>query len=182
MIQRFLILLLSLNIWVLNAQNELIYRLEEGQSFTIHQTAIQYITQEFSTGSQAITNDIRSKMEFTILNVTDSLYVIAIEFKDLKMDMESDLYGKLMQVDAMELDEDDVQSKIFHSLIGARVQMTMTPTGDVLEVQGGEQLVNAMVEAAGIEDEFTRELLSSSLRKQFGSETRSKSYEQMTLF
>jgi len=171
-----------LNLSVLSAQNELGYRLKEGQSFTIHQTAIQYITQELSTGSQVITNDIRSKMEFTITRVTDSVYVISIEFKDLKMDMQSDLYGKLMQVDALELDENDVQSRIFHSLIGAKVLMTMTPTGDVLEVEGGEQLVNAMVDAAGIDDAFTREMLSTSLQKEFGSEALSKSYEQMTFF
>jgi len=182
MIQRLFFFLLALNLWALGAQNSLGYRLEEGQSFTIDQTAIQYITQDLSTGSQVITNDIRSRMEFTILGVTDTLYVIAIEFKDLKMDMKSNLYGKLMEVDALELDETDVQSRIFHSLIGARVRMMMTPTGDVVEVEGGEELVNTMVDAAGIEDDFTREMLSVSLQKEFGSEALSKSYEQMTYF
>lgn len=180
--KRLLFFLLSLNLWALSAQNSLCYRLEKGQSFTIHQTAIQYITQELSTGSQVITNDIHSKMKFTILGVTDSVYNISIEFKDLKMDMKSDLYGKLMQVDALELDENDVQSRIFHSLIGAKVLMKMTPTGDVLEVDGGEELVKTMVDAAGIEDDFTRKLLSTSLQKEFGSEALSKSYEQMTFF
>ena len=182
MIQRLLFFLLSLNLWALSAQSELSYRLEEGQSFTIHQTALQYITQELSTGSQIITNDIRSKIEFTIIGVTDSLYTISIEFKDLKMDMESDLYGKLMQVDALELDDTDVQSRIFHSLIGSKVQMKMTPTGDVVEVEGGEKLIKAMVDAAGFEDDFTREMLSTSLQKEFGSDALSKSYEQMTFF
>ena len=180
--QRLLLVLFSLSLWALSAQNSLSYKLEEGQSFTIHQTAIQYITQELSTGSQVITNDIRSKMEFTILGVSDTLYDIAIEFKDLKMDMQSDIYGTLMQVDALDLDETDVQSRIFHSLIGAKVQMRMTPTGDVLEVIGGDQLIDAMVNAAGFEDEFTREMLSTSLQKEFGSEALSKSYEQMTFF
>jgi len=182
MIQRILFFLLSFNLWALSAQNSLGYRLEEGQSFAINQTAVQYITQELSTGSQVITNNIRSKMAFTIVGVSDSVYDISIEFKDLKMDMESDLYGKLMQVDALELVENDVQSRIFHSLIGAKVLMKMTPTGDVLEVSGGEQLIKAMVDAAGFEDDFTREMLSISLQKEFGSEALSKSYEQMTFF
>ena len=182
MIRRLFLFLLSLNLWALSGQNNLSYRLEEGQSFIIHQTAIQYITQELSTGSQVITNDIRSKMEFTIVDVTDSLYVISIEFKDLKMLMESDVFGTLMEVDALVLDETDVQSRIFNSLIGAKVAMKMTPTGDVVEVEGGENLVNAMVDAAGFEDDFTREMLATSLKKEFGSDALSKSYEQMTFF
>lgn len=182
MIKRFLLFFLSLNLWVVSGQNALSYKLEEGQSFTIHQVALQYITQELSTGSQVITNDIRSKMEFTIASVSDSVYTITIEFKDLKMDMKSDLYGTLMHVDALQLDESDVQSRIFHSLIGAKVQMRMTPTGDVLEVEGGEQLIDAMVDAAGFKDAFTREMLSVSLQKEFGSDALSKSYEQMTFF
>ena len=164
------------------AQNTLRYRLDEGDSFTIHQTALQYIDQDLGTGTQRITNDIRSQMEFTITSATDSVYEIDIEFKDLKMIMASDVHGELMNIDASVLDETDVQSKIFHSLIGVKVRMKMTPTGKVLEVNGGEQLINTMVKAAGFEDEFTREMLATSLQKEFGSEALSKSYEQMTFF
>lgn len=163
-------------------QNSLKYRLAEGESFTIHQTALQYIDQDMATGSQRITNDIRSQIEFTITKATDSVYDIDIEFKDLKMTMSSDVYGELMYVDAAVLDETDVQSKIFHSLIGVKVQMKMTPTGKILEVNGGDQLISTMVDAAGFEDDFTREMLAYSLKKEFGSEALSKSYEQMTFF
>ena len=174
----FLILFLS----PVFGQNTLKYRLNEGESFIIHQTALQYIDQDMATGSQRITNDIRSKMEFTITRATDSVYEINIEFKDLKMTMASDVYGELLNVDAAVLDETDVQSKIFHSLIGVKVQAIMSPTGKILEVHGGDELISTMVSAAGFEDEFTREMLATSLKKEFGSEALSKSYEQMTFF
>ncbi|MBT8235903.1 MAG: hypothetical protein KJO04_06900 [Bacteroidia bacterium] len=163
-------------------QNSLGYKLESGNSFTIEQHALQDITQELDTGTQVITNDIKSIMEFTITGKEDTLYLIDVEFKDLKMLMSSDLYGELMNVDTSIPKENDIQSKIFQSLIGQKVTIKMTSTGKIHEVNGGDQLIENMVNAAGFEDDFTRDMLSASLSKDFGSEALSKSYEQMTFF
>jgi len=163
-------------------QNTLGYRLESGNTFRIEQHALQDITQELETGTQVITNDIKSIMEFTITGKEDTLYLIDVEFKDLKMFMSSDLYGELMNVDTSIPKENDIQSKIFQSLIGQKVSFKMTERGKIHEVNGGDQLIENMVDAAGFEDDFTRDMLSASLRKDFGSEALSKSYEQMTFF
>ncbi len=163
-------------------QNSLGYKLESGNSFTIEQHALQDITQELETGTQVITNDIKSIMEFTITGKEDTLYLIDVEFIDLKMLMSSDLYGELMNVDTSIPKENDIQSKIFSSLIGQKVSIKMTRTGKIHEVNGGDLLIENMVNAAGFEDDFTRDMLSASLSKDFGSEALSKSYEQMTFF
>ena len=174
-----ILLLFSLAV---TGQNALGYKLESGNSFTIEQRALQDITQELETGTQVITNDIKSIMEFRITAKEDTLYLIDVEFKDLKMLMSSDLYGELMNVDTSNPKENDIQSKIFQSLIGQKVSIKMTSTGKIHEVNGGDQLIENMVNAAGFEDDFTRDLLSASLSKDFGSEALSKSYEQMTFF
>ena len=174
-----ILLLFSLAV---TGQNALGYKLESGNSFTIEQRALQDITQELETGTQVITNDIKSIMEFRITGKEDTLYLIDVEFKDLKMLMSSDLYGELMNVDTSNPKENDIQSKIFQSLIGQKVSIKMTSTGKIHEVNGGDQLIENMVNAAGFEDDFTRDLLSASLSKDFGSEALSKSYEQMTFF
>ncbi len=174
--------ILLLICFTVTGQNTLGYRLESGSSFKIEQHALQDITQELETGTQVITNDIKSIMEFTITGKEDTLYLIDVEFKDLKMFMSSDLYGELMNVDTSIPKENDIQSKIFQSLIGQKVTIKMTATGKIHEVNGGDQLIENMVNAAGFEDDFTRDLLSASLSKDFGSEALSKSYEQMTFF
>ncbi|MDH3697858.1 MAG: DUF6263 family protein [Flavobacteriaceae bacterium] len=168
--------------FTLAGQNALGYKLESGNSFTIRQHALQDITQEMESGTQVITNDIKSIMEFTITGMEDSLYLMDVEFKDLKMLMRSDLYGELMNVDTSIPKENDLQSKIFQSLIGQKVSIKMTPRGKIYEVNGGDKLIENMVNAAGFEDDFTRDMLSASLSKDFGSEALSKSYEQMTFF
>ena len=174
--------ILLLICFVATGQNTLRYNLETGNSFTIQQHALQDITQELETGTQVITNDIKSVMEFTIIGKEDSLFLIDVEFKDLKMLMSSDLYGELMNVNTSIPKENDIQSKIFQSLIGQKVSIKMTAAGKIHEVNGGEQLIENMVNAAGFDDDFTRDMLSASLNKDFGSEALSKSYEQMTFF
>ncbi|NND16842.1 MAG: hypothetical protein HKN89_11040 [Eudoraea sp.] len=174
-----ILLLISFAIF---GQSTLGYKLESGNSFIIQQHALQDITQELETGTQVITNDIKSIMEFTITAREDSIFFIDVEFKELKMLMSSDIYGQLMNVDTSVPKENDVQSKIFQSLIGLKVSIKMTTAGEIIEVNGGDQLIENMVNAAGFEDDFTRDMLSASLKKDFGSEALSKSYEQMTFF
>ena len=73
-----------------------------------------------------------------------------------------------------------MQSQIFNSLLDTPVELTLSKTGDILEVIGGDSLVAKMANASGIEDEFSKNLMKKSLEKEFGSEALSKNYKQMT--
>ena len=164
----------------LSAQTTLEYKLSKGEVFTIKQEAVQTITQELDGATHELTNTINGILEFEVLADNDSLYDIALTFKDLNLLMTSSIQGELMNVNAKEIDPENMQLQIFNSLLNRPVQMVLAKTGAILEVNGGDSLVLKMAEASGIEDEFSLNMMKKSLEKEFGSEALSSSYEQMT--
>ncbi|SDE65395.1 hypothetical protein SAMN05421636_106267 [Pricia antarctica] len=164
----------------LSAQSILEYTLEKGDTFTIKQDAEQIIIQELDGATHELTNKIDGILQFKVLTQRDSTYEIALTFKDLNLKMTSSIQGELLNVRAKEISEDDMQSKVFSSLLNSPVQMILAKTGDILEVKGGDSLVVKMAEASGLEDAFSLNMMKKSLQKEFGSEALSESYKQMT--
>lgn len=161
-------------------QNILEYNLSEGNIFMVKQTATQIITQELDGAKHELTNTIDGILEFRVLAQQEGNYQIALTFKDLNLLMTSSIQGELMNVKAKEVSEDDIQSQIFNSLLNNPVQMTLSKTGDIIEVIGGDSLVVKMANASGIEDDFSKNVMKKSLEKEFGSEALSNNYKQMT--
>lgn len=162
------------------AQSTLQYNLQKDAVFRVKQVAEQVITQELDGATHQLTNKIDGILEFKVLGARDSIYDIALTFKDLNLIMTSSIQGELMNVRAKEVNEDDMQSQIFHSLLNKPVNMILAKNGDILEVKGGDKLVTQMAEASGLEDEFSLNMMKKSLEKEFGSEALSNSYKQMT--
>ncbi|CAM4233517.1 DUF6263 family protein [Zobellia nedashkovskayae] len=162
------------------AQTQLEYKLEKNAIFTVKQNAEQTITQELDGASHILTNKINGILEFKVLEVRDTTYKIALEFKDLNLNMSSSIQGELMDVHAQEVDESNMQSQIFNSLLNHPVNIILAKTGDILEVKGGDNLVTKMAAASGLEDQFSLNMMKKSLEKEFGSEALSNSYKQMT--
>lgn len=164
----------------LTAQSVLEYTLKKDDLFSVEQNAEQVITQELDGATHEIINQIDGILEFKVLAERDSTYVIALTFKDLNLKMTSSIQGELMNVRAKEISENNMQSKIFSSLLNSPVQMVLAKNGDILEVTGGDSLVVKMAEASGLQDEFSLNMMKRSLQKEFGSEALSDSYKQMT--
>lgn len=174
------IIFLVISSTLCRAQATLEYKLKKNDVFTIKQDAHQVITQELDGATHELTNNINGILEFKVLTESDSLYDIELTFKDLNLLMISSIQGELMNVNAKEVDEDDMQSQIFNSLLNRPVKMVLARTGDILGVMGGDSLVTKMAEASGLEDEFSLNMMKKSLEKEFGSEALSNSYKQMT--
>ncbi len=162
------------------AQTTLEYKLEKNATFTIKQDAQQVITQELDGATHELNNNINGILEFKVLAESDSVYDIELTFKDLNLLMISSIQGELMNIKAKEVNESDMQSQVFNSLLNRPVKIVLTKTGDILEVNGGDSLVAKMAEASGLEDEFSLNMMKKSLEKEFGSEALSNSYKQMT--
>ncbi|NHF59398.1 hypothetical protein FK220_008610 [Flavobacteriaceae bacterium TP-CH-4] len=162
------------------AQTNLEYHLEKDDVFTIKQDAQQIITQNMDGAVHEITNNVNGILEFRVMGEKEGNYEIALRFKDLNMRMTSSIQGELMNVNAKEADEGDMQSMMFNSLLEIPVTMVLAKNGDILKVIGGDSLVGKMAEASGLEDEFSINMMKKSLEKEFGSEALSNSYEQMT--
>jgi hypothetical protein len=165
---------------VVNAQTSLEYNLKIGDVFTFRQNADQVITQDLDGASHEITNSINGILNFKVVGKQEENYEIELMFKDLNLKMTSSIQGELMNVKASEVNEDDAQSKIFNTLLNSPVILTLSKTGDIISVEGGDGLVNRMAHASGLEDEFSLNLMKKSLEKEFGSKALSESYEQMT--
>ncbi len=172
--------LLALTTITVMGQTSLKYNLKVGDTFSFKQNADQIITQDLEGSSHEITNNINGILGFKVVTENEGNYELELMFKDLNLKMTSSLQGELMNVKALEVKEEDLQSKMFNSLLNNPVLLTLSKTGDILNVQGGDSLVVKMVEASGIEDEFSQNLMKKSLEKEFGSKALSESYEQMT--
>jgi len=161
-------------------QEVLQYNLNKGDVFNIKQEAKQAIVQELEGASHEITNDLSGILEFKVMDKTSDTYVLDVTYKDLVLKMTSSIQGELVNVHAQEVDSNDIQSKIFNSLLNVPIQITLASNGDVLKVMGGDSLVSKMAQASGLTDEFSLNMMKTSLKKEFGSEALSNSYKQMT--
>lgn len=163
-----------------SSQTTLQYNLHVGDVFKVKQNSRQIITQELDGDTHEITNIIYGLLEFRVVGKSGGNFELTITFKDLNMTMNSSIQGELLHINAKELVTDNVQSKIFHSLLDAPVSMILAKNGDVLQVTGGDFLVSKMAEASGLQDPFELDLMKESLEKEFGSEALSESYRQLT--
>lgn len=56
----------------------------------------------------------------------------------------------------------------------------MLKTGKIIKIFGTETMISKMITDAGITDEFTKELMIESMKKEFGDESLARSFEQLT--
>ncbi len=162
------------------AQEKLQYNLNKGEVFLVKQVAKQTIVQEIEGATHEILNDISGVMEFKVVEKHSDSYAIDISFEDLVMTMTSSIQGVLMDIHAKEVDSTNIQSRIFNSLLNVPIHIELAHNGDIMEVHGGDSLVVKMTEASGLTDAFSLNMMKASLKKEFGSEALSNSYEQMT--
>lgn len=164
------------------AQSSLHYSLNEGDKFVIEQIAEQIITQDIQGEIHEMENKISGLMEFNVAKVEEQQYELEMIFLNLTMQMTSSQQGELMNVNASEVVEGDVQSRIFHSLLNVPISVVLSKNGDVQEVKGVDSLIQRMTKASGLIDLDSKNTLEESLRREFGSEALSNSFEQMTYF
>jgi hypothetical protein len=161
-------------------QTDLQYHLSTGAIFKVRQDAQQTIVQELDGAAHEITNQINGVLEFKVVGKKEENYLLELVFKDLNLKMTSSIQGELMNVRAKEVVPGDMQSNIFNSILNSPITITMAKNGNILDVKGGNALVEKMTNASGLEDAFSLNMMKKSLEKEFGSEALSNSYEQMT--
>jgi len=145
---------------ILSAQTDLAYNLKVGDEFKVHQVANQDIVQDMNGQKHEMKNLLEG--DFTFIST-------------------SNLMGELFNVNTENpVKEDDIQAKIFAQLVKTDLSMVMYTNGKIKSVEGSEALINNMINAAGDFDDFTKELMKESMKKEFSNESLAISFEQMT--
>ncbi|WP_435622734.1 DUF6263 family protein [Flagellimonas sp.] len=163
-------------------QQKLAYTLKKDDFFKIKQDAKQLIVQELDGAKHELTNDLAAIFSFKVVGETEAGYIIQLAFEDFGMKTTSNLQGVLIDVKASEPEAGNIMSEMFNGLIGYTLEMTMQKDGKIIEVNGGDELVDNMIAKAGIADDFNKNLMRKSLGKEFSSTGLAKSFEQMTYF
>jgi hypothetical protein len=163
------------------AQNVLRYNLAEGDEFTIQQIAIQTITQEIPGGSQVIINDLKGTMYFKVTAVSDAFTTLEMNFKRFAIKMSSPQLGTMMDIDTDNQDNtESTEFKIFQGMLDKSVTILMKPTGEIIEVQKADAIVNGMIDNLGINDPEAIAQMRQELEKEWSGDGLAKSFEQMT--
>ncbi|OUS01919.1 hypothetical protein A9Q86_04520 [Flavobacteriales bacterium 33_180_T64] len=166
---------------LITAQNNLSYRLKIGDQFTVYQLASQDIVQDMNGSKHEIKNKIEGDYTFVIEGVSDSLYDIRFKFDRFKMTASSNLVGEIMSINTTDsISDDDIEGKIFSQLVTTDLSMKMYKNGKIKSIEGSKALIDNMINAAGDFDEFTKELMRESMKKEFSNKSLAQSFEQMT--
>ncbi|MEO8934603.1 MAG: DUF6263 family protein [Xanthomarina sp.] len=148
---------------------------------TITQTGTQQIVQTMNDSKHEMSNNLECEFLLIVTAKTDSSYHINFSFKRLKIKTLSNIHGILMDVDTnIEVKEDNIEAKMFHGLTNSVLKMQMLKTGEIIEISGTEAMIRKMVEQTGIKDKFTKEIVFETIKKEYGSESLSRSFEQIT--
>ncbi|MBJ7881799.1 DUF6263 family protein [Gelidibacter salicanalis] len=175
-------LLVFLSSLTISAQKMLQYELKVDQTFKVEQQAKQHITQDIRGVDQIIDNNLKSTMQFKVVNVAQDLITLEMVFTHMKMTMSSPSLGELLSADTSIDDDTDITSKMFRGTLNIPVTMVMERTGKIRSISGGEKLIASMLKVANITDAATIEANTAQFEKQFGGEALSNSFEQMTYF
>lgn len=181
-ITRYFLLGLCCIPFLISAQSSLQYRLEVGDTFTIAQSAKQLIIQEMEGATHELTNDLGGVLQFTVTSAYDEGYDLNLVFEDFSLKTTSNLQGTILDVKATDVKEGDMMSEMFHAIIGHELHIKMGKEGKIRSVEGGESMIAKMIAAAGIEDEFTVNVMKKGLAKDFSASGLAQSFEQMTYF
>lgn len=164
------------------SQHALQYNLKVNDTFTFLQKADQNIVQTVEGSKHVVDNSMESIFTFYVKKITDSSYILDFKFDKFVMHTNSNLYGKLFDVNTDSIDVSNAQARIFTALTESPLTLEMLKTGKIINLRGTEALIKKMIDGAGFENEFTKAMMTESMQKEFGKNKMKNSLEQFTFF
>lgn len=174
------ITVLMANTSVVIAQYELDYELSVGDEFLLEQIAVQDMEMNMETFTQLVTNEIIGVYTFKVTEITNEGYMIDSAFKSFSMKSSSNGMILMEASTTAPVADDDIMSKMFKGLVDKTIQIHMDKNGKIISLEGTDELINAMIDNADVEDELTRGMMKEGMKGEFGNESLSKSFEQIT--
>lgn len=162
------------------AQQQLGYDLKVGDEFTLHQKSLQTIKQNIQGMEIELVNDIRGDFIMRVKEERADSYILEFEFLRFAYTMGSETLGNMLDVDTDRDAGDDVSALIFQGLINVPVEFEMLKTGQIIDMTGGEALVDNMIKLSGIKDPAQIAAMREGMDKEFGGQKVAAGFEQFT--
>lgn len=162
------------------SQHTLQYNLKVNDTFTFLQKADQNIVQTIDESKHIMDNSMESIFTFYVKKVTDSSYIMDFKFDKFVMHTNSNLYGNLFDINTDSIDFNNPQARIFTALTQSTLSLEMLKTGKIINLKGTDALIKKMIDGAGFENEFTKAVMTESMKKEFGKKKMMNSLEQFT--
>lgn len=170
---------LLFNVTNLVAQQQLGYELKVGDEFQLQQNSVQTIKQSITGMEIELVNDIQGDYIMRVKEVREDSYIIEFEFTRFVYSMGSETIGPILDVDTDREPVDD-SDKIFQGLVNVPMQFEMLKTGRIIDMMGGEALVDSMINASGITDPVTISAMREGMEAEFGGQKVAAGFEQFT--
>lgn len=179
--QMFKIILICFFAGITNAQHDLAYKVKPGDKFKIYQSSTQEISQDMAGQLHKMTTTIEGDFTFVVEAVNDDVIEFRFKYDRFLMKTNSNLAGEVMNVDtALIPSGDDMMGQMLFKMIGIDMKLFMSKTGKIKEIQGSDALLDNMVSVFPDLDEATKAQIKKSMEVDFGSQSLSESFEQMT--
>ncbi|MDC7999050.1 DUF6263 family protein [Gilvibacter sediminis] len=163
-------------------QQKLGYNLKKGDQFNLTQKSLQTIKQSITGMNIELVNDIQAEFLLTVVDVTKDSYMIEFEFTNFAYEMRSETMGPMLSVDTAneEYDETDITQTIFRGLLNVPMTFEMLKTGRIIDITGGDALIDNMLKKSGIEDEMQLAAMRQGMEKEYGGQKIAAGFEQFT--
>ena len=163
-------------------QQKLGYNLKKGDQFNLTQKSIQTIKQTITGMEVELVNDIRAEFLLTVVEVNKNSYMIEFEFINFAYEMRSETMGPVLSVDTSseDYDENDLTQSIFRGLLNVPMTFEMLKTGRIIDITGGDALIDNMLKKSGITDESQLAAMRQGMEKEYGGQKIAAGFEQFT--
>ena len=128
-----------------------------------------------------MTNEIGGDFLMTVKEANAESYIIEFKFTRFNYTMKSAVLGEMINVDTeRDAGKEDPTSLIFNALLNVPMEFEMLKSGRIIDMTGGDNLVNSMIEAAGLTDPAEVAAMRESMSGEFGGQKFAAGFEQFT--
>lgn len=141
------------------------YRLQAGDHFRLIQKIEQESVQTILGMEQNLGSVSEGEMTFEVLEAGRERILLGVSFEWLHMNIKNPLMP--MEIDSEATDTTVLYNRIGRTLCRQKLQISMTPAGRILEVDGTEDLINNVLAAAEDAPQMQKMTLKVSMRQMY---------------
>lgn len=157
-------------------------RLEAGKSYGAKMVADQTITQTLAGQTQTMSQTIGMAYTYHIQSVEpDGTMGIQVTYDWVQVRRDGPM-GSFSYDSANPPATIPDSALGYAALVGLGFSMQVRPNGEIVDVQGADEMLSRMLDALSMPAGSERDELEASLRPQFGSEALKESFEKAALF